>query len=56
MPLSFLNKLKVNEWEQMIDVNIKGILFGIAAVVPIMENNNMVISLMFRLLLDTVLV
>lgn len=37
MPLSFLNKRKVHEWDQMIDVNIKGVLYGIAAAVPIME-------------------
>lgn len=37
MPLSFMNKLKVDEWDQMIDVNIKGVLYGIAAVLPIME-------------------
>jgi NADP-dependent 3-hydroxy acid dehydrogenase YdfG len=37
MPLSFLNKLKVEEWDRMIDVNIKGVLYGIAAVLPIME-------------------
>jgi len=27
MPLSFVKSLKVDEWEQMIDVNIKGVLF-----------------------------
>lgn len=37
MPLSPLNTLKVHEWEQMIDVNIKGVLYGIAAVLPIMR-------------------
>lgn len=37
MPLSFVNKLKVEEWDQMIDVNIKGVLYGIAAAVPVME-------------------
>jgi NADP-dependent 3-hydroxy acid dehydrogenase YdfG len=37
MPLSFINKLKVDEWDQMIDVNIKGVLYGIAAAVPVME-------------------
>ncbi|MCF8567398.1 SDR family oxidoreductase [Alicyclobacillus tolerans] len=37
MPLSFLNKRKVDEWDRMIDVNIKGVLYGIATVVPIME-------------------
>lgn len=33
MPLSFLSQTKVDEWEQMIDVNIKGVLYGIAAVI-----------------------
>ncbi|QGQ97305.1 SDR family oxidoreductase [Paenibacillus psychroresistens] len=37
MPNSFLNELKVEEWDQMIDVNIKGVLNGIAAVLPIMR-------------------
>ncbi|GEK40379.1 oxidoreductase [Lacticaseibacillus casei] len=34
MPLSEMAELKVNEWERMIDVNIKGVLYGIAAVLP----------------------
>lgn len=37
MPLSPLNALKVNEWNRMIDVNIRGVLHGIAAVLPAME-------------------
>ncbi|WLR47295.1 SDR family oxidoreductase [Halobacillus litoralis] len=37
MPLSFLNKQKVKEWDQMIDVNIKGVLYGISAVLPHMR-------------------
>lgn len=37
MPLSFLDKLKVDEWERMVDVNIKGVLYGIAAAIPVME-------------------
>lgn len=37
MPLSFMNKLKVNEWNRMVDVNIKGVLNGIAAAIPTME-------------------
>lgn len=37
MPLSCLRDLKINEWERMIDVNIKGVLYGIAAVLPIMR-------------------
>ncbi|MEG4999009.1 SDR family oxidoreductase [Microcoleus sp. B4-D4] len=37
MPLSPLDKIKVEEWDQMIDVNIKGVLYGIAAVLPTMR-------------------
>jgi NADP-dependent 3-hydroxy acid dehydrogenase YdfG len=37
MPLSTLDQLKVEEWDRMIDVNIKGVLYGIAAVLPIMK-------------------
>ncbi|MEM8831622.1 MAG: SDR family oxidoreductase [Cyanobacteria bacterium P01_G01_bin.19] len=36
MPLSPLAAYKVNEWEKMVDVNIKGVLYGIAAVMPTM--------------------
>ena len=34
MPLSMLESIKVDEWDQMIDVNIKGVLYGIAAALP----------------------
>jgi len=37
MPLSPLNALKITEWNLMIDVNIRGVLHGIAAVLPAME-------------------
>lgn len=37
MPLSPLASLKVDEWERMVDVNIKGVLWGIAAVLPAMN-------------------
>jgi NADP-dependent 3-hydroxy acid dehydrogenase YdfG len=37
MPLSAFESLKVSEWEQMIDVNIKGVLYGIAAALPYMK-------------------
>ncbi|WP_426118116.1 SDR family oxidoreductase [Pseudomonas sp. DSP3-2-2] len=37
MPLSKLEALKVQEWNQMIDVNIRGVLHGIAAALPIMQ-------------------
>jgi len=35
MPLSPFDQLKVSEWDQMIDVNIKGVLYGIAAALPV---------------------
>lgn len=37
MPLSPIAELKVDEWERMIDVNIKGVLYGIAAGLPLMK-------------------
>jgi Short-chain alcohol dehydrogenase of unknown specificity len=37
MPLSPLERLKVDEWDQMVDVNIKGVLYGIAAALPPMK-------------------
>lgn len=37
MPLSTLEQLKVDEWERMVDVNIKGVLYGIAAALPVMQ-------------------
>ncbi|KAB2680951.1 SDR family oxidoreductase [Brucella pseudintermedia] len=37
MPLSPLDQLKVDEWDQMIDVNLKGVLYGIAAALPLMK-------------------
>ena len=39
MPLSFFKNLKINEWEQMIDVNFKGVLYCTAAAIPNMINN-----------------
>ncbi|WP_116210412.1 SDR family oxidoreductase [Streptomyces olivoreticuli] len=38
MPLSTLDALKVDEWNRMIDVNIRGVLHGIAAVLPLMRD------------------
>lgn len=37
MPLAPLERLKVDEWDRMIDVNIKGVLYGIAAALPHMQ-------------------
>jgi NADP-dependent 3-hydroxy acid dehydrogenase YdfG len=35
MPISPLDELRVEEWDQMIDVNIKGVLYGVAAALPV---------------------
>ncbi|AIZ42994.1 SDR family oxidoreductase [Cellulophaga baltica] len=40
MPLSFVEKLKTDEWDKMVDVNIKGVLNGVAAVLPELKANN----------------
>lgn len=37
MPQSLLERLKVDEWDRMVDVNIKGVLYGIAAALPHMQ-------------------
>ena len=37
MPLSPLESLRIDEWNQMIDVNMKGTLYGIAAALPYMK-------------------
>ena len=37
MPQALLERLKIDEWNQMIDVNIKGVLYGIAAALPHMK-------------------
>ncbi|HZG17147.1 MAG TPA: SDR family oxidoreductase [Candidatus Bathyarchaeia archaeon] len=37
MPLSPLEALKIEEWNRMIDVNIRGVLHGIAAGLPLMK-------------------
>jgi NADP-dependent 3-hydroxy acid dehydrogenase YdfG len=37
MPLAPLERLKVDEWDRMIDVNIRGVLYSIAAALPHMQ-------------------
>jgi NADP-dependent 3-hydroxy acid dehydrogenase YdfG len=37
MPLAPLERLKLDEWDRMIDVNIKGVLYGVAAALPHMK-------------------
>jgi len=34
-PISLLDELRVEDWEEMIDINLKGVLYGIAAALPI---------------------
>ncbi|MCI4185248.1 SDR family oxidoreductase [Dickeya dianthicola] len=40
MPNSRLDQLRVEDWEYAIDINLKGTLYGIAAVLPIMKKQN----------------
>jgi NADP-dependent 3-hydroxy acid dehydrogenase YdfG len=40
MPLSRLDALLVDEWDRMIDVNIRGLLYGIAAAMPHFQRQN----------------
>jgi NADP-dependent 3-hydroxy acid dehydrogenase YdfG len=37
MPQSLLERFKIDEWDRMVDVNIKGVLYGIAAALPHMK-------------------
>lgn len=38
MPLSPLAALKIDEWNRMLDVNVRGVLNGIAAALPVMQS------------------
>ena len=35
MPIGPLDELAIDDWEQMVDVNLKGVLYGIAAALPV---------------------
>ncbi len=37
MPQALLERLQIDEWDRMIDVNLKGVLYGIAAALPYMK-------------------
>ncbi len=37
MPLSLLRSGKVEEWDRMVDVNLRGVLYGIAAALPVFD-------------------
>ncbi|AIA48111.1 short-chain dehydrogenase/reductase SDR [Serratia sp. FS14] len=40
MAIAPINMTKVDEWERMIDINVKGVLYGIAEVLPVFEKQN----------------
>jgi NADP-dependent 3-hydroxy acid dehydrogenase YdfG len=40
MPQARMERLQIDEWERMIDVNLKGVLYGIAAALPLMKQQN----------------
>jgi NADP-dependent 3-hydroxy acid dehydrogenase YdfG len=40
MPLSKLETLRLDEWNRVIDVNIRGVLHGIAAALPVMRTRH----------------
>lgn len=40
MPVTFLSDLQVDRWIKTIDVNLKGVLYGIAAALPIFKKQN----------------
>lgn len=57
MPISFFDEGLVDEWDRMIDINIKGVLYGINAVLPHMlqrgKGHILATSSLFRLALFT---
>lgn len=40
MSIAPMTMTKVDEWERMIDINVKGLLYGVAAVLPVFEKQN----------------
>lgn len=39
-PISLLDDLRVADWEEMVDVNLKGVLYGIAAALPVFRKQD----------------
>ncbi|SHE74065.1 hypothetical protein SAMN04487965_0549 [Microbulbifer donghaiensis] len=37
MAIAPISELKVDEWDRMIDINIKGVLYGVAAALPVFQ-------------------
>ena len=46
MPQAPLERLQIDEWDRTIDVNLKGVLYGIAAALPYMQRQKSGISSM----------
>ena len=42
MPQALLERMQIDQWERMIDVNLKGVLYGIAAALPYMQQQNVI--------------
>lgn len=40
MPIAPMSELKVDEWDSMIDINIKGVLYGVAAALPVFQQQD----------------
>ncbi|MCO8169350.1 SDR family oxidoreductase [Pseudomonas sp. 21LCFQ02] len=40
MAISPIAELRVDEWDRMIDINIKGVMYGIAAALPVFQKQN----------------
>jgi NADP-dependent 3-hydroxy acid dehydrogenase YdfG len=53
MPIAPIEALKVDEWDRQIDVNIKGLLYGVAAALPHMQKQKAVTSLTSLLFLGS---
>src|SRR5712672_2176671 len=45
MPIAPIEALKVDEWDRQIDVNIKGLLYGVAAALPHMQKSGHIINI-----------
>lgn len=37
MSIAPMSEVKINEWDRMIDINVKGVLYGIAAALPVFQ-------------------
>lgn len=48
-PISLLEELRVEDWEEMIDVNLKGVLYGLAAALPVFRKQGSDTSSMLSL-------